>query len=68
MKNLWRVLRGLMAFAGGVLLFASASTSDYFVLELGQSEPNYVWSLMAIGFALIVPSLVHAILVGGVRK
>ena len=68
MKNSWRALRGLMAFAGGFLIFAGASTSDYFILELGQSEPGYVWSVMAIGVALTIPSLVHAILAGGVRK
>lgn len=68
MKKLWKVLRELMAFAGVFLIFASVSTSDYCVLELGQSEPDYIWSLIAIGFALIIPALVHAILVGGVRK
>lgn len=68
MKKLWRVLRELMAITGCFIVFAAVSTSDYFVLELGQSEPGYVWSAMAIGIALTVPALVHAILVGGVRK
>ena len=68
MKSLWKVLRGLMTVTGFFLIYAGASTSDYYVLELGQSEPNYIWLTMAIGIILMLPSLVHAIVTGGVQR
>lgn len=66
MKTLWKVLRVLMAFTGCFLIYAAVSTGDYYVFELGQSEPDYLWTVTKIGIVLIVPSLVHAIRTGGV--
>jgi hypothetical protein len=66
MKSLWNVLRVLMAFTGVFLVFAAVSTSDYYIFELGQAEPDYIWKVVNIGIVLIAPSLVHAIRTGGV--
>ena len=66
MKNLWKVLRVLMAFAGVFLIYAGVSTGDYYLMELGQSEPDYIWKLVNIGVALTIPALVHGIRTGGV--
>ncbi len=66
MKSLWKVLRVLMAFAGVFLVYAGASTSDYYIYELCQPEPDYIWKFINIGIVLIIPALVHAIRTGGV--
>lgn len=66
MKTLWKVLRVLMAFAGCFLIYAAVSTGDYYVFELGQTEPDYIWKVVNIGVALIIPALVHGIRTGGV--
>ena len=66
MKNLWKVLRVLMAFAGVFLIYAALSTGDYYILELGQPEPDYIWNIVNIGVILALPALVHGIRTGGV--
>ena len=68
MKSLWKVLRVLMASAGCFLMYAGVSTSDYYVIELGQPNPSYIGLTMVIGFILTLPALVHAIRTGGVKQ
>ena len=55
-----------MAFAGCFLIYAAVSTGDYYVFELGQAEPDYIWKVVNIGVALVIPALVHGIRTGGV--
>ena len=66
MKTLWKVLRVLMAFAGCFLIYAAVSTSDYYIFELCQPEPDYIWKLINIGVVLTIPAIVHGIRTGGV--
>lgn len=61
MNYLWKIVRTLMAIIGIVLIFGAAGTSDYYVLELGQSEPSSVWMMLAVGFLMIVPLVFHII-------
>lgn len=61
MISLWKIIRNLSAMGGFGLLFCATSTSDYYVLELGQAEPSSVWTSVAIGFALLMPTIIHAI-------
>ena len=58
---LWKIVRTLMAIIGIVLIFGAAGTSDYYVLELGQSEPSSVWITLTIGLLMIVPLVFHII-------
>ena len=53
-----------MAFAGCFLIYAGVSTGDYYLMELGQPEPDYIWNVVNIGVALVIPSLIHAIRTG----
>lgn len=66
MKSLWNVSRVLMALVGVILIYCGASTSDYYLIELSQPEPEYIGTMLKIGVVLMLPSLVHAIRTGGV--
>lgn len=61
MKRLLKKARILMAVIGFMLIYSGISTSDYYVMELGQAEPANVWKMIVIGFLLIVPSVIHLI-------
>lgn len=61
MKNIWGWITGIMAAGGGLLAFGAVGTSDYYVIELGQEEPEGLWVRMVIGFALMVPFIARAI-------
>lgn len=59
--SIWKTLRTLMTIGGLVLMFLAVSTSDYYVLELGCSEPAYVWNYMLVGALMFAPALIHSI-------
>ena len=61
MTNLLKVISGVMGVIGFVMVFLGVSTSDYYVIEQGQSEPTYVWAIIVIGVILMIPTLVHCI-------
>lgn len=64
MKTLLKVLRNLMSIIGFILIFGAVGTSDYYTIELKQSEPDRVWVLIIIGFALLIPAILHGIFGG----
>lgn len=57
MKSAWRIIRGLLAVSGGILMFGAVGTSDYYLIELGQAEPAYVWPYIFIGAAMMCPAI-----------
>lgn len=61
MYRAWSIIRGASAVAGFSLLFLIAGTSDYHVMELGEKEPAglFLWGI--VGFAMMLPMLIHAI-------
>lgn len=61
MNYLWKIVRTIMAIVGGFLVYGGVSTSDYYVIELGQAEPPSVWTTIFIGLILMIPTLVHGI-------
>lgn len=61
MRSLWRIVRPLMAIVGGILVFCAVGTSDYYVLELGQTEPSSVWTSLWIGLLMMAPTCLHMI-------
>lgn len=61
MKNIGGWITGVMAAVGGLMAFGAVGTSDYYVIELGQEEPEGLWVRMVIGFALMVPFIARAI-------
>lgn len=60
-KRLWPIIRGLCTALGLVTLFLAVSTSDYYVMELGEEEPAHMFWMLAIGAVLLVPAVVHLI-------
>lgn len=61
MNSLWKVVRTTMAVVGAILIFGGVGTSDFYVMELGQSEPAKVWTGIIIGCVLFMPTIIHAI-------
>ena len=61
MISIWKAIRTLMAIGGLGLMFLSVSTSDYYVLELGCTEPAYVGTYMLVGVLMFAPALIHSI-------
>ena len=59
MNYLWKIVRNTMAVIGGIWGFLAVGTSDYYVIELGQAEPQSVNILLIVGTALMLPSIVH---------
>lgn len=59
MKNAWKIIRNLLAIAGAVTILGGASTSDYYVMELGQAEPAMVWQSMIIGALMLLPAVIE---------
>ena len=59
MSYLWKILRTLMAVSGAILIYLAASTSDYYMIELEQAEPNYIGTMVLWGVMLIVPAFIH---------
>ena len=61
MMNFWQTFRILLAVSGIVVLSIMASSSDYYVLQLGQHEPSCIRSGMIIGLLMLAPMFVHAL-------
>lgn len=62
MKETWKIATVLMAVLGVILIYAAISTSDYYIIELGQAEPARVWAFLWIGAALLAPAVIGAII------
>lgn len=60
-KRIWAGVRGCLAVIGLLCWIAGASTSDYYVVELGQTEPSNVHRLLVVGAVLMIPMFVHII-------
>ena len=59
MKRILRYITNALLVIGVILAFLAVSTSDYYVIELGQKEPQYVWSLAVVGVVLMIPGVVR---------
>lgn len=59
MISIWKIIRNLLAIVGAVCILGSVSTSDYYVIELGQVEPAYIKSQLIVGFLMVLPLLIH---------
>ncbi len=58
----FRKVHKLTAFMGITLLLIASSTSDLYVVELGQSEPEIVGRLITIGLMFLMPSAIYLLL------
>lgn len=54
----------VMAFIGVCLMFGAISTSDYYLVELVQDFPDYIWKMMFAGSVLTLPALINAVFGG----
>ena len=61
MKHLWEMMRAALCAIGFFLIYGGVGTSDYYSIELGQSEPSSVWLTIGIGIVLTLPALFHLI-------
>lgn len=61
MTCLWNRVSNLLGVIGFVLIFLGVSTSDYHVMEMGQTEPTHVWWMIVIGVAMLLPFTLRAI-------
>ena len=61
MMSMWKIIRNLSAILGAVFLMGAVGTSDYYTIELGQTEPSSVYRNLIIGFILVLPLLVNTI-------
>ncbi len=61
MMNFWKSFRTVLAMAGIALLSVAASSSDYYVLELGVNEPSGVRNSMIVGVLMLLPMLLHTL-------
>lgn len=52
----------ITAFAGIMLFVSAAGKSDFYTLAMRQSDPETVGTLIAWGFALMIPTAIHLIL------
>jgi hypothetical protein len=43
-------------------MFIGVSTSDYYTIHLEQSEPEWVWRMICVGFAMMIPAVYKAII------
>lgn len=57
MKKTIRYITNVLGAIGFVLAFLAISTSDYYVIELGQPEPQYVMRLLFVGVAMMLPTV-----------
>ena len=58
---LWKYVRAAMFIIGAVLAIGGAGRSDYYLLALGQVEPQSVWVTIWIGVLLMIPMFIHSI-------
>lgn len=61
MNFLWRIFKGLSAVIGFILVFGAVGTSDYYLLELGQPEPEGIWETATLGVVLMLPLIASMI-------
>ena len=61
MNFLFKTISNALAVIGVLLILGGIGTSDYYTMELGQTEPSSVWTTLMWGFILIVPTLIHSI-------
>lgn len=61
MNYLWKCIRNLAAVVGFACIYLGISTCDYYLMELGESEPHQAWGMVIVGFVLMVPTIIHLI-------
>ena len=56
-----KYIRATLSVIGATLICFGVHTSDYYVVELGQTEPARCWWMIGIGLLLFVPAVVRGI-------
>lgn len=62
MKKLRSIVPNILLAIGAILIYGGVSSSDYYVIELGQPEPAHVWPMIWIGIGCALPKFIHLIL------
>lgn len=58
-RGIYRIFRSASAAVGFALLYGAVSTSDFYILELRQAEPDSVNTMLIWGAVLMLPWLLH---------
>ena len=61
MKSAWLIIRNLLAIVGAIIICGAVGTSDYYVIELIQPVPMYVYKYMVIGAIMMLPLALNII-------
>lgn len=61
MISMWKIIRNLLAICGAVSIFGAVSTSDFYVIELGRTEPSYIGTQLIVGCILVIPFVLHVL-------
>lgn len=56
-----KYIRATLSIIGALLIYCGVSTADFYILELGQTEPARCWWMIGVGFLFIVPAIVRGI-------
>ena len=62
MINACRIICYLLAFLGFIVLLGAIGTSDFYIIELEQTDPEYVWTWVKVGVTMMIPMAVSVCL------
>ncbi len=57
-RRICRLVRNTAAVIGAGMVLGAIGTDDIYVKELVQASPD-IWTEIMIGFALLLPTIVH---------
>ena len=60
-KKMARFINNVMALVGFLLVYGSASTTDFHVMQLGVKAPECVWTLFIAGLVLMIPTILRLV-------
>lgn len=68
MSFLWKVVSDLGALAGVICWYCAVSTSDFWVLEMGQTPPDDLNKWLILGAVLVAPKMLEIVIGAIVRS
>ena len=53
-----KFIKNTMAVVGGLLLYCSLSTIDFYAMQLRTNEPESAWTTLVVGAMLVAPAII----------
>ncbi len=63
----WRYIRNTAAVIGAIMIYGAIGTDDFYTTELLTEAPQSVETGLIIGFALLIPTILHILKKSGER-